>query len=197
MTSLITTLVTGNKPYAGRELALSNSILLRIMAKEISYKESICKQLADGFFSTTEHFCLVPEQLYQEENKDLWLNFGQETITKQQEINTQYLPQHACYFLWENEQNKPHIVPALLNAEFPTTSHIISTLHQKQITIVLLLQGKIQVATTHPTQTKDDILYHLLNIYTQWKLDTNTLPTYLIGIDENTTAFINEYIAVQ
>ncbi len=167
------------------------------MAQETSYKESISKQLADGFFSTTEHFCLVPEQLYQEENKDLWLNFGQETITNQQEINTQYLPQHACYFVWENEYKKPHIVPTLLECEYSTISHIISVVHQQQITIVLLLQGKLHVATTHPIETKDDILYHLLNIYTHWKLDTNTLPTYLIGTDENTTAFINEYILVQ
>ncbi len=165
------------------------------MAQETSYKESISKQLADGFFSTTAHFCLVPEVLYQPENNDLWLNFSKETIAPTQEIAVEHITSQACYLLWEKDTAEKHIIAALLATE--AQDAILAVLHEKQLVLVLILQGKLQLANVYPVEAQADILYHLLNIYTQWQLNPNALPTYLIGADEETTAFINDYVVVR
>ncbi len=162
---------------------------------QTSYKESISKQLADGFFSTTAHFCLVPEALYQPENNDLWLNFGKETIAPTQTIVVEHITSQSCYLLWEKDTAEKHIIAALL--ETKAQDAILAVLHEKQLVLVLILQGKLQLANIYPIESQADILYHLLNIYTQWQLNPNTLPTCLIGADEETTAFLNEYISVQ
>ncbi len=161
---------------------------------QASYKESISKQLADGFFSTTAHFCLVPEALYQPENNDLWLNFGKQTIAPTQTIALQHIPAQACYLIWEKDTAEKHIISALLETEAQDT--IRALVHENQLAIVLLLQGKLHLANIYAVETPADILYHLLNIYTQWQLNPNLLPTYLIGTDTETTAFINDYIVV-
>ncbi len=181
------------------------------MLSNITYKESISKQLADGLFSTTENFCLVPAMLYQAENPDLWLNFGKEKIASTQEIGVAYIASQDCYLLWEKESDKAatqHIIEGLLNAEaigidiihdqkLLHNNGVICLLHKTKMVVVLLLQGKLQIATMYRIETQEDILYHLLNIYTQWQLDANTLPTCLIGTDANVETFINQYVAVE
>ncbi len=183
------------------------------MLSNISYKESISKQLADGLFSTTEYFCLVPSALYQEENCDLWLNFGKEKIANTQEVAVAYIVSQDCYLLWEREQesiSQRHIIEAILNTEamgigitdneitlLMQMSGLICVLQEQQMIVVLLVQGKLQIATMYRIETQDDILYHLLNIYTLWQLDANTLPTCMIGAEATTEAFLNQYILVE
>ncbi len=185
------------------------------MLSNISYKESISKQLADGLFSTTEHFCLVPAALYQEENSDLWLNFGKEKIANTQEVAIAYIASQDCYLLWEREADTAattkHIIEEILNIETMVISGheesgirsllqpngVICVLQGKQMIVVLLLQGKLQIATMYRVDTQEDILYHLLNIYTQWQLDANTFPTCLIGANTSVETFINQYVAVE
>ncbi len=176
----------------------------------VSYKESISKQLADGLLSTTEYFCLVPSALYQEENKDLWLHFAKETINTAQDIQVTYITTQDCYLLWAKEDTsiaQTHIIEALLNYKHwaieKEDSNIldyintaICILQENKMILVLLLKGKLQIATMYHINTQEDILYHLLNIYTQWQLDANTLPTCMIGADAHTSAFINQYIAI-
>ncbi len=170
---------------------------------EMSYKESISKQLADGLFSTTEHFCLVPESLYQKDNCDLWLNFGKETIASSQEIRVNYIPSQNCYLLWEKDSKaEKHIIEALLTTStdlstFPYANAVICAINEQQMIVALILQNKLQIATIYRINTQEDMLYHLLNIYTQWQLDANTLPTYLIGANASTETFLNQYILVE
>ncbi len=165
------------------------------MLLDISYKASISKSLADGCFSITEHFCLVPEALYQAENNDLWLNFGKERIANTQEIAVAHMAAQACYLLWEKGQEEKHIIGALL--EIDCNDGVICALHDKQMAVIVLLHSKLQLANIYTVETKEDILYNLLNIYTQWQLNANTFSTYLIGANNDTIAFINEYISAQ
>ncbi len=185
------------------------------MLSNISYKESISKQLADGLFSTTEHFCLVPAALYQEENRDLWMNLGKEKIASTQEIAVTYIESQDCYLLWEREQETTatqHIIAGLLSTDtvggrvhdgneirslLMQTNGVICVLQGQQMIVILLLQGKLQIATMYHIETQDDILYHLLNIYTQWQLDANTLPTCMIGAEAATEEFLNQYVLVE
>ncbi len=173
------------------------------MLSNIAYKESISKQFADGLFSTTEHFCLVPEALYQKDNRDLWLNFGKETIASSQEIQGTYIPSQCCYLLWEKDgKAEKHIIEALLTTPtslpaFPYTDAVICAINEQQMIVVLILQNKLQLATMYRISTQEDILYHLLNIYTQWQLNANTLPTCLIGADASIETFLNQYILVE
>ncbi len=171
--------------------------------------KSISKLFADGFFSTTPRFCLVPEVLYEEENQDLWLNFGQEHVESSQQIISELISWQQCVCVHETTdadlidketgQTQRHAVSALLQwlNEQCLQDALICAKKEEQIVLILLWQGKLQLATIRNVETSEDILYHIVNIFTKWDLPSTTFMVYTIGIDEAETLLLNEYLTLQ
>ncbi len=164
-----------------------------------SYTESISASFADGLFSTTDRFCLIPERLYQEENKDLWLNFAREHITPQQQVRSTYVPSQGCYCVYEESADKQHVVPFFLQlaTERDWQNVLIAARQGKQLVLVLLLQRKVQIAAMREVETKEDILYYMLNLLSQWSKSPKDMTVYTMGIEADTRDFLNEYIELK
>ncbi len=177
--------------------------------KSSTLAKSISTLFADGLFSTTSRFCLVPSALYQEEDQDLWLNFGQEHVTPSQQIIAEEISWQQCICLHETTadnplndttgHNKQHAVTAFLHwlDEQCLREGLICAKRNTQIVLILLVNGQLQLATLRNVETEEDILYHIMNIFTQWQLPSTTFMVYTTGLNEKERTLLDEYITIQ
>lgn len=138
---------------------------------------------AGGFNFIWSVFSVVPEQLLNEENPDLWLNFLRERIPRDQQIAQDPIPEQRCVCLIETRpttEQRSHVIPFLIRACVRTgLADVVTAIRQgDKLAVAVLKDGHLQLANIYDSSTKEQTLYWLLSIYEQFHLPTGT-PLYI------------------
>ncbi len=152
-----------------------------------------------GLFSLTPHFTLVPEQLYREEDNDLWLNFLREHIPHNQHITAEAIPLYGCVCLYEaDEQNRQHAVCHLLelSEQIADVSFAMAYLTEQSMVWIAVKNKQLQHAMVYDIASSTDVLYYMLNALTQLDLQIGT-PVYLYGeYPADWLSLLKEYLII-
>lgn len=162
----------------------------------LSTIQSISPQ-GGGLFSYTPHFCVVPEALYQEENQDLWLNFLEEHIDRNQVINADDIKEEKCVVLHEKESSghEEHCVALLMRKSQSITEldKVCAMVVEKMLCIVLYKNGRLQLANVFSIESIEDILYYLLNVGEQFSKNIR-FPIYIANGELLTDKTLSTYL---
>lgn len=160
-------------------------------------KEFVSK---DGLFSLTPYFALLPEQLYREEDTDLWVNFLRENIPHNQSIQTEHIPLYGCVCLHEADQQKrPHCLAHLLqtSAQIADITFGMAYVATDCMVWVSVRNKQVQHANVYEVQTATDVLYHILNSLSQLAFPKETC-VYLSGtVSIELQQLLEEYLVVK
>lgn len=162
---------------------------------------------AGGFFSTTPCFCLVPEALYREEDQDLWLNFLQENIDKEQHIIADRIEEAHCICLHQIQSRndtptlpqKTHWIAWLIRKAYQgsESTELLFCHIQDRLLVVLVINGELQLGNVYDAPTQEDVLYYLLAICQQYELETNKVVLQMVEPEPEFLTYLQHYIHCQ
>lgn len=153
-------------------------------------------------FSWAEPFAIVPDSLYEEENKYLWLNFLREKTPIKQDVAREDIPSQGCIFLYERDSaeeeqtNRAHIIPYTIRyaeAHASRTHALGVVVNEDKTAIALLSNGKLQLANIYQTEVPTDVLYYILKVLEMHNVGPNDCTCFLHA-DIDTRTLINEYL---
>lgn len=169
------------------------------MENQPSSIQSTCPT-AGGLLSSSPYFCLVPETLYREEDKDLWLNFLHEHIPHDQQIQVDIIAENACVCLHQKEtdQQEEHCIAHLLRLaqSIQETDKLLCIYTEGHLCTVLFLHGQLQLANVFEITADNDCLYYLLSIYQQYNIPPHTLPVHIAGLTDHLREVLTPYIDI-
>ena len=134
-----------------------------------------------GFAILWTPFVLIPKQMADEENSDLWLNFLRRRIPRDQQQEVVECKAYSCICLYETRHaGQQHIIPTLLNksTEKQLDTVVCAIRQNDKLAVVCIKEGKLQLANIYEAATKEQLLFWILNIYTQLQLP-DTTPLYI------------------
>ncbi|HCS87511.1 MAG TPA: hypothetical protein DIW30_03595 [Bacteroidales bacterium] len=151
-----------------------------------------------GLFSYTPHFCLIPETLYREEDQDLWLNFLEEHISRNQVIGVCHIEEDHCFLLHEKESDKheEHCLSVLMKKShtLEQANKIVALVAEKTMCAVLYKNHILQLANMFAVDSTEDILYYLMNLCEQLFTECQ-VPIYIanqdLASDRKLTTYLN------
>lgn len=151
-----------------------------------------------GLFSYTPHFCIVPETLYREDDQDLWLNFLEEHIDRNQIISVNHIEEDHCFLLHEKEsdKNEEHCLSMLMKKSHTLegANKIVALISEKTMCAVLYKDHVLQLANVFAVDNTEDILYYLINLCEQLSIERQ-VPIYMANqdlvSDKTLTTYLN------
>ncbi len=146
-----------------------------------------------GFDMLWTSFTLVPDNLYDEEQEDLWLNFLKRQIPRDQEIGKEQITSQHCVCLFEKRKNRDsHIIPYLIRLASDKLQSTVCAIRQAdKMAVAVIINSKLQLANIYEAGTKEQMLYWLLRIYEQLNIPKET-PLY-IQCGEGTKKLLNSH----
>ncbi len=167
-------------------------------SKLSSYVQSI-DSIGDGLFSYTPHFCIVPEALYREEDNDLWLNFLEEHINREQIVCATYMEEDKCFVLHEKESDgkEEHCISFLMRKSHSlnSTSKVLVMHCGTVMCLVMYKDNTLQLANVYPIRNIEDVLYYLLNVCEQISADRQ-IPIYITNHELATNTLLSTYLNI-
>lgn len=144
---------------------------------------------------------LVPEALYQEEDKDLWLNFSSQKVSLNQEIEEKTIENFGCVCIYEGRGE--HIISTILKSIDPQTcpdavwlSYFPNIADQPaRLAMVVIKAGKLFLGNVFSTPKHDDVVYYVLNAYEHFNLTQKKTTTYtIINMPDEIKELLNQYV---
>ncbi len=149
-----------------------------------------------GLFSYTPHFCIVPEALYREEDQDLWLNFLEEHINREQVVCATYIEEDKCFVLHEKESEKEeHCISYLMKKSHSLNSanKVLVMYIDTMMCLVIYQDNMLQLANVYHVTNIEDMLYYLLNVVEQLSTDRQ-IPIYITNPELATNTLLSTYL---
>ena len=134
-----------------------------------------------GFALLWTPFVLVPEQLLDSDNHDLWLNFLRRRIPRDQKIAQRLFSQWRCACLYEvkNDEQQHIIALVLQKAIEKELETVVCAVRQgERVALVCIKDGALQLGNIYEAATKEQLLFWVLTIYKQLQLPDST-PLYI------------------
>lgn len=149
---------------------------------EINNEKSTCP--ASGFSLFMTAFALVPQQLIDDENPDLWVNFLRPRVPRTQHIKAEAFPGNRLVCLYEaaasQEENQQHALCYLLHEAqgHAEKDYVVAVRMDDRLAVVCFRDGQLQLGNIYDAGTKEQTLYWILKIYEVIGLD-KTAPIYI------------------
>ncbi|MXV39187.1 DUF3822 family protein [Flavobacteriaceae bacterium Ap0902] len=197
-------LVTKNKDIIENEfIAFDSNLNLADNLNQIYDQNLYLKQSYDQVRITylAEKFILVPKPYFEEDHdSEKWLGFNteidEEDLILEEELHRSYnamllcvVPERLMDFTKSkfNTAEIRHAGIFFLNYihDVGEKEQVFLNVHQKQFEIVVFKNQAFNLYNIFEYQTKEDIIYHLLNIMKQLKIDPNTVELYYFGITDD------------
>lgn len=159
-------------------------------------------------------FCLVPQRLFQEEEKATYL--GHLTnIQRSTNIMSDHISQHQAELVYEVDETSLRVVEKLFNhvpkrnlhtillermrshAATQDSYHVAIHVFRRQVLIYAFDRTNLMLVNAYPYQSAQDLLYYVLLIYEQLGLKTAEVPLFLMGRileDSDTYRLLVRYI---
>ncbi|MDO5655231.1 MAG: DUF3822 family protein [Flavobacteriaceae bacterium] len=174
--------------------------------KEITEKHPYLGQKYQRVIASilSPQFLLIPQNIFKsDKDPQKWLEFNAE-IYENDYITSAPIPDHDAELIYAFPNEIKNWVKSefglndLQNASLIFIKSILSesdipqffvNVHQDCLEILLLQKDKILFYNIFETQSREDVVYYILNVYHQLQQDTNTIELYYFGWTED-----NDYL---
>lgn len=150
-----------------------------------------------GFSFGMSAFALVPEQLVDDENRDLWVNFLRDRIPHNQSIESEEFPDQHLLCLTENGKDLPHAIPYLLHEAERHLSDgesdfVLGIRQDDHLALLCYQHGALQLGNIYEAGTKEQTLYWILKLYEVQRMSMRA-PLY-IRCGDGTHRLLNTHL---